>query len=71
MDGLIWQQSQFIDESFRNCKPMEFVAYQWFDVVEFPASKNQFCSCVEDALQVSKLNRGQDRTDLRGQLLIW
>ena len=43
---------QFIDKTFSNYKPMKFVAYQRFYLVEFPASENQFRGCVEDALQV-------------------
>ena len=52
VDGLTRQQAQFIDETFRNFKPMKLVAYQRSDVGEYVASAYQFRGCVEDALQV-------------------
>ena len=44
-----------IDETFRNFKPMELVAYQRFDVGECLASAYQFRGCVD----VAKMNSSE------------
>ena len=45
------QKAQFVDYTFRDRRPVYFVAHEWCDVVELLASVDQFRGSVEDALK--------------------